>query len=582
MEELLEQKAHKSEEEPEEKSDVEEPEIVSKVEENKGESSKNITIGGNEEKDAIKHVKPIEVTLLSTSQIFPKFDDKLPIISSLGLETLVRPVTPNLEEFHILNIKEELDKKVPASLQDVSARMGLEILKPKLDNISTVSIGEFDDEIPTPVSSENIPKVVRPRFRETSYLSIKKIDEDIPPEIARALRSGEESSTILRELEVGKVFQEVDFDLIRELFKGGNPKEFSERPKIVLAVRPPDKQLDYIELLKRIMREIYRIRSGGLPAPRHISHDFSSVGLKLEAGSRIYVIDLREAKPEDLEGSQNSENFLSCLRDRIREIYSQKFGFLVIYGSAKLINEVKELWGISVMLEEGRAYPKLPLFTELNLNTSDVRKLLVVTNLLFGKMRKEELKANLDDHVLSLEDHFYRTLEDLLEDPRTPFLVNPSKSEDEEGLGGESFIHYATKAFVVRYLLDEEKVKPEHIKTEYDIGGGVVDVYVLDPEKGDVAIEVETLYGTFLPLLKLKDRVESRVSRGLKTWIVVPNPQFVIHFKEISYLRRVYKKQYGDKIEFYTLDVDRKKLISFEEVRMYLAEKGILKITGSS
>ncbi len=581
MEKLLEQKTHESDEESEEKYSIERPEIVSKVEENKEESSKNIKVEENGGEDATRHVKPIEVTLLGASQISPKFDDELPKTPPLGPEPPVRPVTPNLEEFHILNIEEGLDEKVPPPLQDISARMGLKILKPKLDNISTVSIGELDDEIPTPISSENIPKVVRPRFREASYLSVKKIDENIP-EIVRDLRASEEASTILRGLEAGKVLQEVDFDLIRELFRGGNPKEFSERPKIVLAVRPPDEQLDYIELLKRIMREIYRVRSGGLPAPRHISHDFSSVGLKLEAGGRIYVIDLREAKAEDLNGSQNSKNFLSYLRDRIREIYSQKFGFLVIYGSAKLINEVKKLWGISVMLEEGRAYPKLPLFIELNLNASDVGKLLVVTNLLFGRIREEELKANLDDHVLSLEDHFYHTLEELLEDLRTPFLVNPSKSEDEEGLGGESFIHYATKAFVVRYLLDEEKVKPEHIKTEYDIGGGVIDVYVVDPEKGDVAIEVETLYGTFHPLLKLKDRVESRVSRGLKTCIVVPNPQFVIHFKEISYLRRVYRKQYGDKIEFYTLDVDRKKLISFEEVRRYLTEKGILRITGPS
>jgi len=86
------------------------------------------------------------------------------------------------------------------------------------------------------------------------------------------------------------------------------------------------------------------------------------------------------------------------------------------------------------------------------------------------------------------------------------------------------------------------------------------------PEHGDVAIEVETLYGTTIPPLKMKKRVESRLRKGLKMWIVIPNPQFMIYFKEISVLRAFYKKRYRDLVEFWTLDVKSQKLVSFKDL----------------
>ncbi len=67
-------------------------------------------------------------------------------------------------------------------------------------------------------------------------------------------------------------------------------------------------------------------------------------------------------------------------------------------------------------------------------------------------------------------------------------------------------------------------------------------------------------------MLKLRKRIESRLKKGLKTWIVILNPQFIIYFKEIFALRNVYKKRYRDLIEFYTLDVKSNKLVSFNEI----------------
>ena len=81
-----------------------------------------------------------------------------------------------------------------------------------------------------------------------------------------------------------------------------------------------------------------------------------------------------------------------------------------------------------------------------------------------------------------------------------------------------------------------------------------------------MAVEVETLYGTVLPPLKLRKSIESRLRKGFKVWIVVPNPQCMLYFREISALRNIYRKKYPDMVEFYTLDLLSNELISFREV----------------
>ena len=98
------------------------------------------------------------------------------------------------------------------------------------------------------------------------------------------------------------------------------------------------------------------------------------------------------------------------------------------------------------------------------------------------------------------------------------------------------------------------------------MGDVVLDVFVKHPRYGDLAIEVESLYGTALPLLKLRRTIDSRLSKGLRLWIVIPNPQFVLFMRDLAKLRDIYKKKYLDSVELFTLDTYSQRLISFPEI----------------
>jgi len=67
-------------------------------------------------------------------------------------------------------------------------------------------------------------------------------------------------------------------------------------------------------------------------------------------------------------------------------------------------------------------------------------------------------------------------------------------------------------------------------------------------------------------LLKLRKTIESRLSKGLKLWVVIPNPQLMLFLRDLAKLRSIYRRKYLDSIEFFTLDVYHKKLIPFPEV----------------
>jgi len=115
----------------------------------------------------------------------------------------------------------------------------------------------------------------------------------------------------------------------------------SERPVVIVA-RPVG--FGYVEFLKRVLREIYRVRSGGLPEPKHVltPEDLRLLlPVDVGAGKRLFVLDLsrsraQESKAEDLLEKKSRD--LDRLRDRLRELFSQEFGFFVIYGDVKKLS----------------------------------------------------------------------------------------------------------------------------------------------------------------------------------------------------------------------------------------------------
>ena len=170
-----------------------------------------------------------------------------------------------------------------------------------------------------------------------------------------------------------------------------------------------------------------------------------------------------------------------------------------------------------------------------------------------------------DEFVVWLEDEYWRRLGEVSFE--VLYKTKPSAGERE------SELHYLTKAFVVRHLA--ERVDPNCVKTEKEVGAAVFDVAV-DHEKAvtcgslqGLVVEVETLYGTGTVVHKLVETVERAGVQRM--WIVVPNPQAVIYLPLLLRIRRELRKQHD--VEFYTLDVTNRGLVRLTDVATMLVKK---------
>lgn len=377
-----------------------------------------------------------------------------------------------------------------------------------------------------------VPKIV---FSENEGISVKRCSKDpIFEKTVTSVDSGFPSDEV-GELEL--------MDPVQTAFGSGFRLSI-DRPTIILAKRPENRKFEYIEFLKRVLREVYRMHGKGLPRPAHTeASEFDEIKRDVRADKHIWVLDL-----DKIEIKKN------YLKDRLRELYSQNFGFLVLYGSEEKLSTVKEILKLD---------SPLPKYCEVSINEDDVVFKLV--QIMWGVLKKEAPALfDLDTTVVRLEDSYFDEVEKLASKISTIVSVEPS-GEDEENVGGESILHYALKAFVVEYL-KKIGVEENKIRTEYEFADGRLDVYVSDPKLGELAVEIETLYGTGLPMLKLRKRVESRLEKGLKLWVVVPNPQLMVYFRDIMVLRNIYRKMYGEKVEFFAVDFNSGKIAPIIEL----------------
>jgi len=359
-----------------------------------------------------------------------------------------------------------------------------------------------------------------------------------------------------------------------------------DRPLLIFAEHV--KGFGYIEFLKRVLREVYRVRVGGLPEPKHVSNvaDLQPlIPVEVGAGGRLFVIDLvsgdlgKVLKEGDVKGSSQAP-LRERIRDRLRELFSQGYGFIVIYGDYHIDNHVSGAQAEA--LREGvlKNY-LLTTWKQISPETSKKSLYVMLANLMWGRVGEPEMdyKGNFDRFVVELEDEYWKALEGALKDFNIQVLVRPSAEGDEAGR--ESMSHYLTKAFIVNYLVSRltEEFKGEGAKedearrralgcvsTENQPSGANIrfDVYVKDKDANsdcgsmsDLVVEVETLYGTGTALHKVLDTIESRVKAGVnRLWVVVPNPQAVIYLPQLLRLERYARELFkGKEIEFYTLDV---------------------------
>jgi len=411
-------------------------------------------------------------------------------------------------------------------------------------------------------------------FKEPEQTNISKINKEMPISLPAIKTTSVISTSVISttsEASVEVNVEEINEAIDKTLFGLGNI--MIERPIIISAKRRCGDNgcFDYIELLKRVLREVYRVRVSGLPSPKHIGDltDFQLLlPLDVSGGGKILVIDLTRRLGDEL--LINKSLYLR-FSDRLRELFSQSYGFVVIYGDKKLIGDMNSF---NFQVKKTSNYSiQIPSPININISPERIKLYYIIANFMWGNIINPESfdeTNNLDELVVRLEDQYWEKLKDAIKDFNVQLKVKPSGNPDENDQ--ESMVHYLVKAFVVKYIANklakELKIDATKalncIETEYKLDNitdnKILDVYVknnCNSSLDNIDIEVETLYGTKTIVHKVFKTVEEKIDLVNKLWVVIPNPQAVIFLPTLLKLRKYLKenKKYNDKVEFFTLDI---------------------------
>lgn len=398
----------------------------------------------------------------------------------------------------------------------------------------------------------------------------------MPKEIPRRLEKKlekkiEESKGVSESADIGLcdlIFESIDKDHSLESILGAS----SERPVVILAEKSDN---DYIDALKLILREIYRIKVGGLPEAKVIVKEGREVEqtrpedcivviddkkdelfkflLSKKSGveKSIMIKDGRVTQKTAQTGIPKDEmkklDMDKLLDERLSELYAQKFGFLVFYVTKEIFD---------VLSQRIDPYEYKVKIIPIKLRKLSIEETKNISSMVWGFLKYEGLE-NLSEYFGKYEKMFYEKLEKL----STIMLAGDVKesAEDEEN-GKESDLHYLIKLFLVKYLREVEKI--ENLETETQIDGVIPDIYVPDKH---LAIEVETLYGTGVKYLrKLGKTVEKYKDKRYELWLVLPNLQLLLFYKQILEVKNKFKDKV--QIKFWTLDLKNGRLVPLEEM----------------
>jgi len=495
------------------------------------------------------------------------------------------PVVVSFNSVSPISLK--VDERAPVNVVP-SAKISLQPVTVSFGRPSAASL-QLDSNYHVPRRTTYELKPVSVTFAQPERASLGSVSDEVrglgvTPASSTKSATTPAAAPSPHELSEGEI-EEVEKAVYSALF--GLGRLVPDRPLLIVAEHV--KGFGYIEFLKRALREVYRVRVGGLPEPKHVSNVADLLPLipvEVGAGGRLFVIDLvsgdlgKVLKEGDVKGSSQTP-LRERIRDRLRELFSQGYGFIVIYGDY-VDNHVSGAQA-EVLREGALKNYLLTTWKQISPETSKKSLYVLLANLMWGRVGEPEMdyKGNFDRFVVELEDEYWRALEGALKDFNVQVLVRPSAEGDEAGR--ESMSHYLTKAFIVNYLVSRltEEFKGKGAKedearrralgcvsTEHQPSGANVrfDVYVKDKDANsdcgsmsNLVVEVETLYGTGTALHKVLDTIESRVNAGVsRLWVVVPSPQAVIYLPQLLRLERYVRKLElfkGKEIEFYTLDV---------------------------
>ena len=488
----------------------------------------------------------------------------------------LKALSSEIEEPKETLVKTNFDLSIPLIGREIEKP--LEVPEIKLINFTPSTIKtDFDASLPKIEFKERVvaipklsvtkpPEVITRNYFDNEVsswvISEIKVAEEVETEeeeIATAVGALEKKEiATLEELkeeigEVGGGLLDIFFAPIdKEHDLKGILRASSERPVVILAEKSDD---DYLDALKLILREIYRIKVGGFPEAIVTKKEKEEVEA-IKAERRIHVIDDSEGKffesfKINKVGNFEKVDMDKLLEERIEELFSQGFGFLIFYLKRENFDYLCNSFGI-----KEHKIPKLILIQGKELKEDEIEK---ISSASWGFLEPNGSWRSLSDYFSGYEKKFYNKLEKLSE---TKYAISVRESaEDEEG-GKESNLHYLLKIFLVKYLREKLKIEGE-IETEKEKEGIIPDIFI--PGE-NLAIEVETLYGTGMARLRrLGKTIEKYKEKRYKLWVVIPNLQLLLFSKSIKEIIKTFRDK--AELEIFGVDLSKQELVPFDKFK---------------
>jgi len=506
----------------------------------------NIEVPEVKKEEVVISVPFVKLQVKPSVVIGQKFNDKLvsekqeeilPTVPILRLETLTKVQVIQRFDEEIRRIKEEkLESAVPFYVVEQFPLP--EYLESFNSNVLTISRAN-------------------PSKEETKVKKVEIKEEKISSEEAGVPSGGEEEISDFLEFSLGS--------------EGGKIR--GKGPKIILF---KDVENDsYINFLENICLRIYKEIEGGEPKAEEIKKmdDLNEIKIErwLEAGGKIFTINLDKL---DINKRDNKID-QTHLWERLEETYSSKLGFIIFTTRNKEKFETFEklLQNINYK-SQGRlniAYIVAGILPQDLIKLSS--GMIDLTEREPIKMKKGEVEgiptfSTFDYKFNQAHAEEKRYFEIMKNEERGLFKYATVKSKEE------SELHYNIKVFIVRYLVNKlrkegkqlettEKIK-NIIKTEEKIDGIIPDVQVVNNE----VYEVETLFGEGEDADTKIVKTIDKYTNNEKVNIVMDNFGFLLHLKDLERIKK--DKKHNKNVEFYTLDLKNKELISIEEFKKEL------------
>ena len=368
--------------------------------------------------------------------------------------------------------------------------------------------------------------------------------------------SGEER--LLKEVE--GFLKEITFGLAGGVSKGG--------PVVLILPKPQDDR--FVFSLALLCRELYRVVAGGNPEPYWVSSGSKEeVERELRAGRRLFVVD--DEKCELLSPLRKARDLAgvnwSALRDRLSELFSQDFGFIIFH----VRGDLAEAFAKRLEAELG---PRLPGARIVEVPTLDAESRVKLAALCWGVSHLGLRGGSYDEAFGEAKKRFYEVLGIIWDENLRLRLM----MRFQEGEGDE---HRRLKLLVTRVLARElgakgEEEIPKVVSKGVDTECGLewawadarADVCARRPDGRVVYAEIETFYGVGDPVEKLKRTLDRYVGgpRDCEVRIVVQPLHALLFARELLEVKKHYRREHKLNVEVYTVNVEEEELVPLSEV----------------